>query len=361
MSNRRLVALAATGVGAAAAALGTGFVVERHVVRKRRSGAAEADRLGALRGDAVVITADDGTALHAEVDEKAPYVSSAAQDPAEATVVFVHGYALNLDCWHFQRAFFRGKRRMVLVDLRSHGRSQRSPHEHATIDQLGHDLASVIEELVPRGPIVLVGHSMGGMALMAFAELHPEVFAERVVGVALISTTAGGIRPHRIISGLIPDRLGGTVGPRLMAALARAPELVDSARRRGSNIGFVVTDKFAFGGEVPNSYVEFVDQMLAGTPFDVLAEFFPNFETMDKFAVLEAFASVPTMILCGTRDLVISIGHSRKLTQRIPGARLVEVAGAGHMVLLERADRVNSALEELLDEAEGRHDTSRAS
>ncbi|MGI8900465.1 MAG: alpha/beta fold hydrolase [Nocardioides sp.] len=362
MSRRRLIGMVAAGVGAGAAALGTGLVVERKVVRDRKAGAAGTDSLGGLHSDPVVVTADDGLSLHAEVDETAPYATG-TQDraPSEVTLLFVHGYALTMDCWHFQRQHYRGKRRMVFYDQRSHGRSERSSRENATIEQLGQDLTTVLDELAPDGPVVLVGHSMGGMAIMAYAEEHPELFGDRVVGAALISTTAGGLRPHRTISRLIPDRIGGTIGPRLMAALARAPELVDSARRGGSNIGFLVTERFAFGGDVPASYVEFVDEMLAGTPFDVLAEFFPNFEAMDKYAVLHAFASVPTTILCGTRDLLTSIDHSRKMSERVEGARLVEVAGAGHMVILEQADKVNRVLDELVAEAERLHSASPAS
>jgi pimeloyl-ACP methyl ester carboxylesterase len=361
-NRRRLVKIAAAGAGGLAAAVATGFVVERRIVRARKAGAHESDELGGLRSDPVPVTARDGLRLHAEVDEVAPYSNgSGKHSPDEVTVVLVHGYALNLDCWHFQRQYFRGKRRIVLYDQRSHGRSQRSSKENASIDELGHDLAAVLDQVVPEGPVVLIGHSMGGMSIMAFAQHHPELFGDRVVGVGLVSTTAGGLRPHRIISSLIPDSVGGTVGQRLMAALARAPQLVDSARRRGSNIGFLVTDKFAFGEEVPASYVQFVDEMLAGTSFAVLAEFFPHFEAHDRFEILKAFAEIPTTIICGTKDLLTSIGHSRKMAKQLPTATLVEVSGAGHMVILERADKVNAALEELVVAAERRHAEARAS
>ena len=355
MRKRRLLGLAGAGLAAAAAAVTTGVVVERRVVRARKAGATGADELGGLRGNVRRIKVDGDVELYAEVDEIAPYADQAAGGthlPDEATLVFVHGYALNLDCWHFQRAAFRGKRRMVFYDQRSHGRSDRSHRDDATIDQLGRDLLTVLDELVPTGPVVLVGHSMGGMTIMALAEQHPEMFGDRVVGTALISTTAGGLRPHRIISTFIPDSVGSLVGPRLIAGLARAPQLVDRARRSGSNIGFLVTDTFAFGDDVPASYVEFVDNMLGGTPFEVLAEFFPNFEKLDKYAVLAPFARIPTTILCGTKDLLTSVGHSRKMAKKVPSARLVEATGAGHMVILERADKVNAALQDLLDEAE---------
>jgi pimeloyl-ACP methyl ester carboxylesterase len=342
MGRRRWIGLAAAGLGAAAAAATAGVVVERRVVRNRKAGARGAEELGGLHSDPLVVRTEDGVRLHAEVDE-----ADGTADPGAPTIVFVHGYALNLDCWHFQRERFRGEHRLVFYDQRSHGRSGRSTKENATIDQLGRDLARVIEELVPDGPVVLVGHSMGGMTVMAFAEEFPEVFEQRVVGVALVSTSAGGLKTHHVISPFIPDRVAGQVGPRLVAGLALVPELVDRVRRRGSNLGFLVADQFAFGEDVPASYVEFVDNMLASTPFEVLAQFFPNFDTLDKFTVLREFARVPTYVISGTEDVLTSVGHSRKMASKIPGSRLVECPGAGHMVILEQHDRVNDALAEL--------------
>jgi pimeloyl-ACP methyl ester carboxylesterase len=357
VSTRRSLAYAAGGLGAAAlAAVATGVVVERRVVKARKAGAAQADRLGALRSDPVEVTCDDGVVLHAEVDEVAPYADSKTARRRRArddvTLVFVHGYALNLDCWHFQREAFRGKHRMAFYDQRSHGRSARSDREHATIDQLGDDLARVVDTVAPEGRVILVGHSMGGMSIIAFAERHPKTFAERVGGVALIATTAGGLRPHRTVSRWIPDGVGELVAPRLIAALARAPELVDSARRPGSNIGFLVADMFAFGSkDVPAAEVEFLDEMLAGTKFDVLAEFFPNFTSLDKFEHLTLFDGVPTTIVCGTKDKLTSIGHSRKMAEQLPDATLVECEGAGHMVIFEAREQVNDALETLVESA----------
>ena len=350
MSTRRSLAYAAGGLGAAAlAAVATGVMVERRVVRSRKAGAAGADRLGVLRSEPILLKADDGVRLHAEVDEIAPYAPGGRRRRRDdVTLLFVHGYALNLDCWHFQREAFRGEHRMAFYDQRSHGRSERSDRDHATIDQLGDDLAVAIEELAPTGRVVLVGHSMGGMSIIALAERHPDLFAERVRGVALISTTAGGLRPHRVVGRWIPDGVGSLVAPRLVAALAKAPELVDSARRSGSNIGFLIADMFAFGAEVPAEEVEFLDEMLAGTSFEVLAEFFPHFSSLDKFDSLPAFAQVPTTIICGTKDRLTSIGHSRKMAEHMPGAELVECEGAGHMVIFEARDAVNEALESLV-------------
>lgn len=351
MSARRRIARAAAGaVGVAVAGTAVGVARRRRVISRR--GAGDRTPFGSLRSAPLTVVADDGVPLHVEVDEftegsgKARHRSSRV-DGAALTVVFCHGYALNLDCWHFQRAGYRGLVRAVYYDQRSHGRSGRSTEGKATIDQLGLDLKQVLDDVVPDGPVVLVGHSMGGMNIIALAEQHPELFGERVVGVGLISTTAGGLDPHRILVPMLPSTLGGQLAMRVVATLARGHRGVDSLRRLSRHVATVATDVFAFGDDVPASYVEFVDGMLSATPFEVVAEFFPNFGSLDKFETIHALAEVPTTIICGTEDRLTSVGHSRKLHSRIDGSTLLECEGAGHMVIMERHDQVNAALDQL--------------
>ncbi len=333
----RVLGLAASAAGVAVAGTAVGVARRRKIIARR--GAGDATPFGALRSAPVTVVADDGVPLHVEVDE-------APRSPV--TVVFAHGYALNLDCWHFQRAGYRGLVRAVYYDQRSHGRSGRSTDGHATVDQLGRDLKRVIDDVAGDGPIVLVGHSMGGMSIIALAEEHPDLFGDRIVGVALMSTTAGGLDPHRSLIPALPSGLGSALAVRAVATLARGHRAVDGVRRITQAIATVVTDTFAFGDEVPESYVQFVDQMLSATPFEVIAEFFPNFSSLDKFETVEALGAVPVSIICGTEDKLTSIGHSRKLQSKIPGATLLECEGAGHMVLLERHEQVNAALDQLL-------------
>src|SRR5689334_17318042 len=98
MSARRtLIGSAAAAVGLAAAGAGIGIARERRRIVRRHPGRSPA--FGSLRADPVTVVADDGTPLHVEVDEA----------DSACTLVFVHGYALNLDCWHFQREHYRGR------------------------------------------------------------------------------------------------------------------------------------------------------------------------------------------------------------------------------------------------------------
>lgn len=311
-----------------------------------RIGAGEDTRFGEIHSKPLRVVADDGVDLHVEIDEPHEYGGRRSTDD-DVTVVFAHGYSLNLDCWHFQRAHFRGHVRTVFYDQRSHGRSALSAEENATIDQLGKDLLRVIEHTAP-GPVVVVGHSMGGMSIIAMAEQFPEVFGDKVVGASLIATTAGGLDPGRILFPMLPLGLGGAFMHRAVRTLDRGHKIVDLARAWGRDIADAVTDRYAFGDDVPDPYVDFVFGMLNATPFAVVADFYPAFASLDKFDRLEALGKVPTAIIGGTLDKVTSIGHSRKLHARIPGSSLLECDGSGHMVLLERHDTVNAELDDLL-------------
>ncbi len=357
--RRRIAGVAAGALGVAVAGTAVGVARRRRVIARR--GAGDRTPFGSLRSEPMTVVADDGVPLHVEVDEYVDGDSARHRavrvDGKALTVVFSHGYALNLDCWHFQRAGYRGLVRTVYYDQRSHGRSGRSTDGKATIEQLALDLKRILDEVVPDGPVVLVGHSMGGMTIIALAEEHPELFGDRVVGVGLISTTAGGLEPHQIVLPLLPSTVGGQIAMRLVATLARGHRTVDGLRRIGRSIAAVATDAFAFGDDVPASYVEFVDSMLSATPFEVVAEFFPNFATLDKFDAIQALGEVPTTIICGTADKLTSIGHSRKLESRIDGSTLVECEGAGHMVIMELHDTVNAALDQLIAAAAERVDS----
>mgnify|MGYP000916880259 CR=1 FL=1 len=339
----RLVGLAAGAAGLAAAGLGVRIAQERRALASRQE--AELVPLGSLRSTPLTLVTSDGVPLHVEVDEP-------EGKPGPLTIVFVHGYALNLDCWHFQRLAYRGLVRCVFYDQRSHGRSGRSRPEHATIDQLGADLRQIIDEVVPDGPVVLIGHSMGGMTIFALAEQHPELFGDRIVATGLISTTAGDLDVERLLLPFVPSNVGADLLRRGVTLLARGHRTIDSLRRVSRDIALVATNDLAFGDDVPEEFVEFVDRMLQETPFQVISEFFPNFSTLDKFAAAEALAEVPTTIVCGTSDKLTGIAHSRKLHALIAGSDLLECEGAGHLVILERHDQVNAALDQMVAAAQ---------
>ena len=291
------------------------------------------------------VATEDGVALHVE---------EVGIADAPLTLVFVHGYVEQLAVWHYQRQALAEDNpgRLVFYDHRSHGRSGRGAPETATIDQLGRDLHTVLDTVAPTGPVVLVGHSMGGMTIMALADAHPELFGPRVVGVALISTSTG--RLAELTFGLPKAVLPVTrrALPLLTRGIRRSPQHFERGRRVGTDLAFLLTRYGGFGsGDVSPSVVEMVERMAAETPVDVIAEFYDTFTAHDKLSALGVLRDVETLVLVGSKDLVTPVEHSRVMADGLPDSQLVVVEGAGHMVMLERAPLVTLHLRALVRRA----------
>ncbi len=335
------------GLLAAGAATGAavGAVAERHVLgRTLQSAAAAAGGYGSVHSPPVVVTADDGVELYVEIDEPQ---AGAAYDGL--TMVFCHGYALNLDVWHHQRLALSGAVRAVYWDQRGHGRSGRGPAGPVSIDDLGADLAAVLRETVPDGRVVLVGHSMGGMTIMALAAAHPELFGTQVAGVALLSTSAGGIAEVTLGIPAFAARLAHRAAPGVVATLGRAPRLVALGRRTSNDLEFLLTRAYSFSSDVPAAAVDFVARLNAGTSIEVVAAFFGAFREHDKLPALPVLGSVHTLIMVGENDLLTPVDHSRTMAAAVPDAELVVLEHCGHMILLEYPEAVSRRLRELLE------------
>jgi pimeloyl-ACP methyl ester carboxylesterase len=308
--------------------------------------------LGSLRGEPRVVLSDE-VSLHVEVDEVDPGARGSAQgarrDEPRITVVLSHGYALDLDSWHYQRLALRGRFRLVLWDQRGHGRSGTGPPGSSTIDQVGRDLGAVIDAVAPEGPLVLLGHSMGGMTIMSLAQSRPEIF-ERVVGVALISTSAGGTEGVNLgLSGI--GRLGMKLAPAAARLLARQPKLVARGRRIGSDLESLLVRRYSFASAVPRQLIAFAARMIAQTRMEVISEFLPTFSGHDKREALAVLGAHEVLIMVGDSDLLTPPEQSEEIVRLLPAAEHVVVRDAGHLLPLEHPELVDPYLEELLEHA----------
>lgn len=348
-SGGRVAGIAGAVGAALAVGAAIGVATERIVVRRALlPDYASEEPYGLLRGTVVPVTATDGTALHVEVEEP-PEGSAADRIGDGLTLVFCHGYALAQDTWHYQRRDLGSMARLVFWDQRSHGRSGRGHRDFATIDQLGADLAAVIDATCPPGaPVILVGHSMGGMTVMAYADLRPQEFGERIVGVALVSTSAGGLAEVPLGLPAPMARAFRRAAPRVASTLAHQKDLVERVRSAGSDLGLVFTRRYSFGSEVSPSLAAFVHRILWETPIDVVAEFLPTLDSHDKLHALEVMRKVETLVLVGESDLMTPAEHSDVIASYLPDSTFVRVPESGHMVMLERYPEVNQQLRELV-------------
>ncbi|MFE0130727.1 alpha/beta fold hydrolase [Streptomyces sp. NPDC059037] len=368
--NWRRAGIAGAAIGVVAAGAAAGVAIERLTVgrgmrKKARLALDASGPYGSLRGMPGKAYADDGTELSYEVDEVEPESAQAPRRrrlfgrkvPAPVTVVFSHGYCLSQDSWHFQRAALRGVVRCVYWDQRSHGRSGRGAAQlddgkPVSIDQLGRDLKAVIDAAAPEGPLVLVGHSMGGMTTMALADQFPELIRERVVGVALVGTSAG--RLGQVNFGLPVAGMNAVrrVLPGVLKALGSQADLVERGRRATSDLFTGIIKRYSFSSkDVDPAISRFAERMIESTPIDVVAEFYPAFAEHDKAEALRYFAELPVLVLAGEKDLVTPSEHSEAIADLLPEAEFVLVPDAGHLVMLEHPEVVTDRLADLLARA----------
>ncbi|HWG94216.1 MAG TPA: alpha/beta hydrolase [Mycobacteriales bacterium] len=301
----------------------------------------------ALPPGSTSVTTEDGVRLHVEVEEA----------DSDLTVVLVHGFTARLGEFELQRdALRRAGVRAVLYDHRGHGRSAWGPPRAATTAQLGRDLAVVLDEVVPPGPVVLLGHSMGGMTVMALARQRPELFGPRVAGVLLLATSAGELVHTGVVgSGVRVLRRLRLLGAYLWWLRLLSPVL-ERFRRRGTVAGRAFTRRYLFGRDDADdpALVTEVQRMLEETPLTVSAAFWATFVSHDELASLQALRGVPVTVVCGTHDRLTPLAHSRRIAAVLPDAELVVVPGAGHSVNVTRYQVVDDALLGLVERVRAR-------
>ncbi len=341
-------------VGGAAGLVGA--ITAVGIAHQRRTVAADRTRIdprsaAALTGEPTGrqqrVPTEDGVLLHAE-----------EVGPADAplTVLFVHGYALSLESFVLQRRALRehfGDRvRLVFYDQRSHGRSGHSPAAACTLEQLARDLAAVLARLVPTGPVLLVGHSMGGMTVMNLARQRPELFGTdaRIPAVALINTSSGELRTVTLGLPSLLARLRGPVLPVLLRGAARNAALVERGRALGKDLAWLITKRLSFADpDVPPAVVAFCTNLIARTPVDVVADFYPTLMSHDGREGLPSLARCQVLVIGAEQDALTPLSHSEALAEALPSAKLVVVPNAGHLLMLEHPDAVNKPLLELAE------------
>lgn len=286
------------------------------------------------RGRSTVVT-DDGTAL-------AVYEVGARD--ASMTVVFAHGHCLAKESWFDVRDHLRqtwGEDvHMVFYDHRGHGASAAADTDSYTIDQLGRDLGAIVRTTVPTGRYVLVGHSMGGMTIMSYVRQHLGELGGRLVGVGLVATAAHGIADEGLGA-----CLAHPVVSMFRSAVQRTPRIMSTSKRLSRGICAPIVRAAGCGSRrVSPRVVALASAMLNDTSVVTMAGFLGSLHEFDESKSLSALAVVPTMVLCGSDDLMTPPRHSRSIADALPAARLVTVEKAGHMVILERAAEVADAI-----------------
>jgi pimeloyl-ACP methyl ester carboxylesterase len=270
--------------------------------------------------------------------------------PADApvTVVLLHGWCLDRRTWHHQVQAL-GNARVVRYDARGHGRSGSTRLKSATLAQLGEDLAAVLRRYAPEGPVVLAGHSMGGMTIMEYADTYPEEFAERVAGLLFVSTTAEGHTHTRY--GL----------PSQLATMMRAGEMIGAgllARSGAWRPHRAVLPALRpavrwllFGDELDDSALAVTMRAVGRASLRSIGGFRASIGAQHRLDTLAALGDVPAAVLVGDRDRLTPPPCAESIAEALPQTELTVCPGAGHMLMLERPAEVSAALTAIVDRA----------
>lgn len=293
---------------------------------------------------------------HLEVplfDDVRLHVEASGPADAEVTAILLHGWTLDGRSWHRQladvRERFGDRVRVVTYDARGHGRSSCMTLRTATLAQLGDDLAAVVDEVAPTGPVVLVGHSMGGMTVMEYAHRHPDHFAARVAGLVFVSTTAEG-HTHTVY-GLSPRiarliRLAETTGAGVLARCGswRPPHALLRALR--PSIRWML-----FGDRCDPADIRLVTSAVAHASLRSIGGFRASIGAQHRLDTLAELADLPAAALVGDRDRLTPPPCAESIAGALPTTELTVCPGAGHMLMMERPDEVNGALAAVLRQA----------
>ena len=269
-------------------------------------------------------------------------------------MILVHGFSLNTLVWHHQWRDLTHDHRLVAFDQRGHGRSGRATSEDYSLDALARDIDAVIREHGGDGPVVLVGHSMGGMAALTYCGLFPEQIGTKVAGLVLTDTTAADV-----IDGVAPG-VGRWLGAStqgvqevVLRLLASRTHHIDKMRTRGGDLAYVGTRLMGFGRDPSPRQVDFLDEILSSCPSDVWLKAIPAMLALDVTSLLPAI-DVPTLVMVGSHDRLTPAGAAERLAGAIAGAELVVFPGAGHTPMLEVPNQFNVRLREFVARAASR-------
>jgi len=231
-------------------------------------------------------------------------------------LVLVHGWGCNHTFMAPQFNHFRGDHRVVTVDLRGHGRSDK-PRQSYSIPAFADDLAWLCRQRGIERPIV-VGHSMGGAIALEWAAEEPE----RLAGIVLLDTAVlpapdvwAGVQP--VIAGL------------------HTPRYRDVVRQFATDAFFLPTDN-------PQRKAWAIDAILE-TPQHVLASAFEEIFAWDSEAAI-ARCKVPTLYIASTRPR----GDVDRFAQVCPQLTHGQIVSSGHFLQMEVPNQVNEMISRFL-------------
>ena len=249
-------------------------------------------------------------------------------DPHGTPVVLIHGYTDNARDWVPLVPYLSGRFRLLLVDLRGHGRSAKPECCYTRFD-FAYDIKLLLDRLQIRQADV-VGHSLGSMVAQTFAEIWPE----RTGRVVLIAST-GGYRPGAPLPKPAYD---------YAAEIRKLHDPIDA------DSPFMIA-WWSSPTPVDPDFLRRQRQDAAAIPLRVwLAVLDQGVLVTDLQRTLPRLTA-PTLLIWGSKDPIMEEEQRQTLREALPKAQVEILAGLGHNPIWEDPARCAQLINTFLSNA----------
>ncbi|MBW8304765.1 MAG: alpha/beta hydrolase, partial [Brevundimonas sp.] len=302
----------------------------RPPVRARRGRGAPA--APARRAEGVDVPGADGAVLNVEIE-------GAAQGPI---LLFTHGWGLSARIWAEARAELGSRFGMVFWDLPGLGQSGR-PTAGYSIEGFAEDLHAVIDSLPEDRPIILVGHSIGGMTVQTFCARHPELLNRRVAAIVLENTTHANPLETMVFSRLLKP-LQPVIKAVFKLDMVFSPLIwVMNGQAWLSGATHLAVRLVGFGTRPTREQLDRTARLITlGSP---AVQARGNL-AMLNWSIIENLppVDVPALVFVGGRDLITRDHAGEAIAAALPQGKLVRVEEAGHMGPVEKSAFYNEQI-----------------
>ncbi|WP_163759937.1 alpha/beta fold hydrolase [Mycobacterium botniense] len=264
------------------------------------------------------------------------------------TVVLLHGFCLTKESWALQTDHllhrYGSDIRIISYDQRGHGDSASAPMHTYQIDQLADDLTDVLVATRARSPLTLVGHSMGGMAALAyFGRLEQRPV--RPHGLVLVATAAGKLTQRGM--GRLLANPGADILYQLVQHVPHAAA-EHAARAFTRPICSALIRYGGYGSVDRDALIAASVAKVIATPVTTKAGFLRALRHHDQYRALSSITAT-TAVVSGGADKLTPPIHARELAGQIAEARHVHLPTAGHMLLDEVPHVISTAIIDVIE------------
>jgi pimeloyl-ACP methyl ester carboxylesterase len=283
-------------------------------------------------GEVQRLTRPDGSELRVEI----------YGPPDGQPVVLTHGWGMDSDEWYYLKKDL-AKFRLIVWDLPGLGLSKEPDNHDYSLENLAGDLEAVINVAGGR-PVVLLGHSIGGMISLTHCRLFPGAMGTRVCGLALVNTTYTNPVRTTSMAPLMTVLQKPVIEPLLHLTILLSPLVrIMNWLSYWNGSAHQSAERSGFSGKETRGQLDFVAGYTPRNSPAVTARGMLGMLHYDATSTLRQ-VTVPTLIITGDKDKVCLPDASEVMRAEIPGAELVTFSPARHEGLIEHHEKFSAAV-----------------